>query len=199
MNYTFIEIDMRNDFANDPRAVLPTPGTYELVGKMHALEKEANFLVEVFDNHATDDPASINEFKTYPPHCIPGTWGHERIGGLPIPHINQLFRLPKNSYDTWQGMKGYHQSMSDLARLVSVIENSELILVGGVVTGICVKAFIDGIINHGFAFKTIVVSDCVANLENIQDIPSNEELFKRWTDAGVRVSTFSETINQYLI
>ena len=113
--FVFVEIDMRNDFADDPRAVLPVPGTYGLVGKMRAIEDLASDVVEVYDHHNINDPISQEEFKLFPPHCVPKVttramrgnpdysgWGHDRIAGL----AKSDFKVPKNTYDFWKGMVG---------------------------------------------------------------------------------------------
>jgi nicotinamidase-related amidase len=161
MGYVFVEIDMRNDFADDPRAVLPVPGTYALVGKMHVLESLAELLIEVHDDHSQDDPVSKEEFKTFPPHCVRGTWGHERIGGLYTPkEKNKYRRYAKNSYDAWKGkIGGSKTDKAEIERFTKILCESERIVVGGLVTGICVNAFLDGIIAQGLAKKTVVISD----------------------------------------
>ena len=199
IGYTFVEIDMRNDFADDPRAVLPVPGTYALVGKMCVLEEDADLVVEVYDNHEEGDPVSQEEFKSFPPHCIPGTWGHERIPGLHTPEFASFKRFPKNTYDAWGCQVGMDSCTESTGRFLSIIQESEMVVVGGVVTGICVKAFVEGMIGKGLAGKTVVISDCVANLEGAEGIPSTEELFTAWEEAGVTIQTFEEFLKHHLV
>ena len=71
-------------------------------------------------------------------------------------------------------------------------------VVGGVVTGICIKAFVEGVIEKGMAEKTIVISDCVANLEGVEGISSTEELFSAWKDSGVGIMSFEDFVKEHL-
>ncbi len=188
MRTVFVEIDMRNDFADDPRAALPVPGTYALVGKMRVVEDLVDEVLETFDHHEADDEASQKEFEIFGPHCVPGTWGHERIAGL-APSRS----MPKNTYDFWKGvgMDGAPPSWAE-----ELVMGADLIYVGGVVTGICVNAFINGAIEKGLAPKLRVISDCVANLEGAEGVDSTEDLFNKWTGAGVTVIGFDEAIKE---
>lgn len=197
MEYVFVEVDMRNDFADDPRAVLPVPGTYGLVGKMRVLEDLLKKVIEVYDNHSVEDPVSQEEFKTFNPHCLIGTWGHDRISGL----AKSSIKVPKNTYDFWEGMKVSEPAPKDLLnnqlkKAIRILNKSELIVVGGIVTGICVKAFIDGIIEKGLANRTVIISDCVSNLEGVPGVKSTKELFDEWSSPtnGIRVMTFDDFI-----
>jgi nicotinamidase-related amidase len=198
MRYTFVEIDMRNDFADDPRASLPVPGTYAIVGKMRVLEEKADMVIEVYDNHEEDDPVTQKEFEIYPPHCVPGTWGHERISGLYTPEFGSFKQFPKNNLNTWDCQLGKDSCTESAGRFQSVIQESETVVVGGVVTGICIKAFVEGIIERGLAEKTIVISDCVANLEGVEGIPSTGDLFSSWKDAGIGISSFEDFVKEHL-
>jgi len=196
VKYTFVEIDMRNDFADDPRAALPVPGTYAIVGKMRVLQENADLVIEVFDKHREDDPVSQEEFNTFPPHCIPGTWGYERIPGLFTPEFGSFKRFPKNTLDPWGCQVGKDSCTESSGRFLTLVQESEMVVVGGVVTGICIKAFVDGLIERGLAGKSVVISDLVANLEGVEGIPSTDELFTAWREAGVVVQTFEEFVQE---
>lgn len=190
--YTFVEIDMRKDFSDDPRAALPVPGTLGLVGKMAILEAEAHAVIEVFDHHSESDPTSQEEFKEFPPHCLMGTWGFQRIEGL----SRTTIQLLKNTYNAWDGMKNTTYP-DNLVIVEGGLKKADLIVVGGVVTGICVKAFVEGAIDRGMAKKIIVISDCVANLATTE-IPSTSTLFKNWSHEGVVITTFDSFVKQYI-
>jgi len=188
--YTIVEIDMRNDFSDDPRAALPVPGTLGLVGKIAVLEESAKNVLEVMDNHSESDPTSQEEFRKFPPHCIIGSWGHKRISGL----NRSTLQLFKNTYDAWMGM---HNSTypSNIDTAMELLENSNTIVVVGVVTGICVKAFIEGAMERGMAEKTIIIRDCTANLD-ASGVPSTRTLFKYWSEKGIRIISFEEFIKE---
>lgn len=198
MGYVFVEIDMRNDFADDPRAILPVPGTYALVGRMRVLEESSALLIEAYDDHTGDDPVSKEEFKSFPPHCVPGTWGHKRIAGLfSSRNPRRHWKFRKNSYDAWKGIiQGSAKDRKEVQSFERVLAKAERIVVGGVVTGICVKAFMDGVISRGFAGKTTVISDCIANLEAVSGVPKTKDCYEEWKKAGARVMTFEEFIKE---
>ena len=191
--YYFVEIDMRNDFADDPRSNLPVPGTYAMVGKMRVREEAAVKVIEVFDHHDVDDFVSLDEFEQYPPHCVPDSWGHQRIGGLFIPSLGEegrLVRIPKNNVEVWPGMANYKGDDADDA-LDQSLQGAETIVVGGVVTQICVDWFVKGAIVGGLTEKLIIVRDCIAGLPG-GDLPPEDVVISSWKEAGVRVMSFEE-------
>jgi len=193
--YIFVEVDMRKDFSNDPRSSLGVPGALEIVGKMAVIEDNSRVILEIMDSHEFDDPVSQEEFDTYGEHCVPGTWGHNRIEGLPDFEDGDL-HLKKNTYDAWVGMTTEMECQNP--SVLKVLRTFDAIVVGGVVTGICIKAFIDGIISRDLAKKTIVISDCVANLD-MDGIPTTEECFKEWKEAGVRVMSYKSFITEFVM
>jgi len=190
-DYIFVEIDMRNDFSDDPRAVLPVPGMLGTVGKMAALEQHAKKVVIAADTHAEDDPISQKEFEEFGPHCVPGTWGWDRVLGLP-PELDTVFEVQKNTYDTWEGMG------EDDSKLLMFLGEEDPIVVGGVVTGICVRAFIEGAIKRGLTKRVILITDCVANLD-IKGMPTSRVLFREWSHQGIVISSYESFVKQYIM
>ncbi|WP_162532330.1 cysteine hydrolase family protein [Candidatus Scalindua japonica] len=74
----FVDIDTQFDFMN-PLGKLYVPGAEEIVDNIHKLfdyakEHKIKILSSV-DAHAADDP----EFKLFPPHCVKGTPGNQKI------------------------------------------------------------------------------------------------------------------------
>jgi len=191
--YHFVEIDMRNDFADDPRANLPVPGTYAMVGKMRVVEEAAARVIELFDHHDVDDFVSLDEFEQYPPHCVPDSWGHRRIGGLFTPppgEEERLTRVPKNNVEVWPGMVKFKGDDSD-DTLETTLKDAETVVVGGVVTQICVDWFVRGAVLRGLAKKLIIVRDCIAGLES-DELPPEDTVIASWEEAGVRIMSFGE-------
>ena len=191
--YYFVEIDMRNDFTDDPRANLPVPGTYAIVGKMRVLEEAAVKVIEVFDHHDVDDVVSLDEFECYPPHCVPDSWGHQRICGLFVPskqEAEKLVKIPKNNIDVWPGMAKYKGANADDS-LEETLRGAETIVVGGVVTQICIDRFVQGAVARGLTENLIVVKDCIAGLET-DDLPPEDLVIGSWKEEGVRVMNFGE-------
>lgn len=181
MNYTVVEIDMLNDFSDQPKAALPVPGMLNLVGKIATLEKNAIRIITFCDSHG-DDAESQKEFEIFGPHCIEGTWGWQRVPGLLTPHFLAL----KRTTDSWHNLT---DTVIDIIQ--AYFDISDKIAVTGVVTGICVKAFVDGAIERGLAKKIVVISDCIANL-NIEGVPSDTECFELWKSKGVEIMTFEQ-------
>src|SRR5512139_255212 len=77
MRPVFIDVDTQMDFLF-PAGALYVPGSESVIPQIQRLNQHAiscGFpLVAPVDAHAEDDP----EFKTWPPHCIKGTFGQRK-------------------------------------------------------------------------------------------------------------------------
>ena len=194
MKYLCVEIDFINDFADTPRAALPVPGCLEAAMKFGYIEAEVKNVLSIRDYHEADNETTIKEWDVWPEHAKVGTWGADRIPSmLESVRWRSGGNVLKNNYDAWEGLIGVFDQGYTEKHIRDIIDRFDMIFVGGVVTGICVKAFIDGAIERGYADKLVVVSDCVANLEDIPDVQSTEELFNDWLSNGVDIMD-SETV-----
>jgi nicotinamidase/pyrazinamidase len=81
---TFFDVDTQVDFM-EPTGKLYVPRAEDIVPnlvRLMAYARERNIpILSSADAHATDDP----EFKIWPPHCVSGTRGQERIKETSLP------------------------------------------------------------------------------------------------------------------
>ena len=80
----FVDVDTQFDFM-DPAGRLYVPHAEEIIPKLvrlMAYARERNVpVISSADAHAPDDP----EFKIWPPHCVSGTLGQQRIQETSLP------------------------------------------------------------------------------------------------------------------
>jgi len=180
-NIVVVEIDMRKDFSDQPDAALPVNGCLGIVGYLRVVESKGDIVIEIHDSHKKNDP----EFEDYPPHCVSGTWGHQRIDGLP----KSDFRIPKTGTDVWDSAAD-----KNIKLMESLFTTADKIIVGGVVTGICVDAFVKGAIERNYGGKLVVIRECVANLSKMDDVKSEESCFSAWNSEGVDIVDFDAAL-----
>lgn len=185
--YTFINRGNHKfpeGFSDDPRSALPVPGMLGLVGKIAVLEEYSLKRIVVSDSHESNDI----EFKEYPPHCVRGTWGVQQTIGLMCDMPENL--ILKSTTDVWEsGIGAWNQAIGDN------LERTTPIVVVGVVTEICVKAFIDGAISRGYTDRLIVISDCIAGLNQFEC----DKCLVEWKAQGVTILTYAEFIIKYIM
>lgn len=96
----FFDVDTQIDFM-EPQGKLYVPHAEEIVPhlvRLMSYAREKNIpVISSADAHAPDDP----EFKIWPPHCVAGTRGQERIketllpGVVTLPMHSQPFTRPE--------------------------------------------------------------------------------------------------------
>jgi nicotinamidase/pyrazinamidase len=164
----FLDIDTQRDFMNEDGA-LYVPRSTEIVPN---LEKLTQFAIRqripvlaTACSHHSDDP----ELSRFPPHCMAGTQGKQRIGAtarpdsviLPVgtrlqgelpPHLT----LEKNEYDLF--------SRSDSGELIARYnEHNPLFVVYGVATDYCVRKAVDGLLLRNC--RTAILVDAVRAID----------------------------------
>ncbi|WP_435018340.1 cysteine hydrolase family protein [Tundrisphaera sp. TA3] len=164
----FVDVDTQRDFL-DPDGVLWIAGSEAIRPNLARLTRFARDrgipVLATACDHAPDD----EEFATFPPHCLSGTPGQERVeetawpdsrvltsGGpvpeAPVPHLT----IPKQQYDVF--------SRPDLPRVLEVYgRDRPTFVVYGVATDYCVACAVDGLLRHGH--RVAVVVDAVRAVE----------------------------------
>jgi len=153
----FVDIDTQRDFL-EPTGALFVPGSTEIIPHLARLTRFArDHEIQVLATacaHKPDDP----ELKTFPPHCMIGTPGQERIEATSWPGsviFDDEARLPamipphltllKHEYDLFS-----HPRADELIALYAACQ--PLFVVYGVATDYCVCAAVEGLIQrHGRA------------------------------------------------
>jgi nicotinamidase/pyrazinamidase len=162
----FWDVDTQVDFIH-PQGKLYVPGAEKIIPNLQRLTEWAAahrvLILGDMDVHHEDDP----EFRLYPPHCLAGTPGHEKIPETVLPHQhripNRKVTLPA-SLDPYQQVILEKQTLNvfdnpntdDLLKLVGPVDD---VVVYGVVTEICVNFVARGLLDRGYRVR--LVTDAV--------------------------------------
>lgn len=180
----FVDIDTQRDFL-DPAGALYVPGSTEILDNLARLTRFAREhaipIIATACAHSPDDP----ELKTFPPHCIRGTSGMERVEATAIstsavidddsdlpesisPHVTLL----KREYDVFSHPRAN-------ALLEQYRDSDPVFVVYGVATDYCVKAAVDGFLKRGF--RTALVVDAIRPI----DASAEEQILTDFARRGV--------------
>ena len=164
----FVDVDTQRDFL-DPDGALAIDGADAIRPVLARLTRFARDrgipILATACGHGEDD----EEFATFPPHCIVGTPGQDRVAetawegsrrlkaGDPVPDaIVPHLTLLKREYDVF--------SHPDLPRVLAVYgRDRPLFVVYGVATDYCVACAVDGLLKHGH--RVAVVVDAIRAVE----------------------------------
>jgi len=147
----FVDIDSQRDFL-EPTGALYVPGSDAILLNLERLTRFAAAhavpILATACGHTLED----EELKTFPPHCMLGTPGHERIEATACVSTRQLraedeppdsvpphLTLVKREYDVFS-----HPHADRVIRLYR--EGHPRFVVYGVATDYCVKAAVEGLL-----------------------------------------------------
>jgi nicotinamidase/pyrazinamidase len=186
----FFDIDTQIDFLY-PAGSLYVPGAEQIVATIASLNRLAAQrdipVLSTVDAHSENDP----EFRSWPPHCVVGTTGQQKPAvtllekrvtvpnGPVLPEIAgaQQILLEKQSVDCFTN-----------PNLISLLDRlgAERCVVYGVVTEICVKNAIFGLLKTGRRVELVV--DAVKELDAV----AAARMTKEFTAAGGFMTTLTE-------
>ena len=168
MKTVFFDIDTQIDFLY-PAGALYVPGAEKIVEQIAALNRYAGAhgvpVISTMDAHAEDDP----EFKAWPPHCVAGTTGQQK----PVSTLLERRTVVANTAGTFS-LDGAQQILLEkqaldcftnvnLGKLLDQM-GAERYVVYGVVTEICVKFAVEGLLKTGKRVE--LVTDAVRSLND---------------------------------
>jgi nicotinamidase/pyrazinamidase len=157
----FVDVDTQRDFL-EPMGALFIPGSEAIVPNLARLTACARArgipVLATACAHSADDA----ELRQFPPHCLIGTPGQERIAATAWPggevltpdglHFGDLphhLTLQKRVFDLF--------SHPDADRLIGLYRRVHpTFVVYGVATDYCVKAAVCGLLNRGSAVAVVV-------------------------------------------
>jgi nicotinamidase/pyrazinamidase len=152
MNTAFFDIDTQIDFVF-PAGALYVPGAEAALPQVARLNRHARErgipLISTADAHAENDP----EFAEWPPHCVAGTLGQRKPDWTLVGQIV----LNKQSVNCF--------TIPELPALLEQLR-VEHAVVYGVVTEICVKHAVFGLLERGI--RVTLVEDAVRALDEAQ-------------------------------
>ena len=150
MRNVFIDVDTQIDFMY-PAGALYVPGAERLVSEIARLNSWAMAhdipLISTVDAHTENDP----EFLRWPAHCVAGTVGQQKPAAT---FVGQRI-LPKQHNDPFTNPQ-FAAMLDELA--------AERYVVYGVVTEICVRCALFGLLQRGRA-EVALVTDGVRSLD----------------------------------
>ncbi len=199
----FWDVDTQFDFMR-PEGKLYVPGAETIIDKVSevrrfALDNGYSIIADV-DWHSPDND-KISESpdfeQTFPPHCMVGEPGSERVGfmgELPIQYV----RVEEMDADVLQKLvckKQFHIVIrKDVLDVFSNPNTSELVklikpkkaVVFGVALDFCVSCVVKGLSRFP-DLEVCVLKDAVKSLE----VRPEQEIFDEFTRMGVEISEFS--------
>ncbi|MFH1901311.1 MAG: nicotinate phosphoribosyltransferase [Candidatus Omnitrophota bacterium] len=189
----FMDIDTQNDFLK-VNGALYVEGSRGIVNNLKKLTnfalKKGILIISSQDTHERRDL----ELREFPPHCLKGTQGQEKIKEtllskymhLTFKKMHSLKRLEtiasafpqiileKNTFNLFSNL--------NTANLLEVIF-PEQVVVYGVVTEYCVKEAVEGLIKSGF--RVVIVEDAICEISSKE----RDKLFFLWRKNGVKFMT----------
>jgi nicotinamidase/pyrazinamidase len=192
----FVDIDTQRDFLEQGRplfiagseAILPN------LARLTSFARDRHIpVIATACAHTADSP----ELAVFPPHCLVGTVGQERVVATAWPGGRTLrlgetlesgedlpahLTLEKDAYDVF--------SRPDTIRIFErYAEGRPTFVVYGVATDYCVKCAVDGLVARGY--PTVLVVDAIRPV-----VPEDEpELLTRFAQAGVELALTEAVLN----
>ena len=201
----FWDVDTQADFML-PSGALPVPGAAGLLPNLGRLTAAARAngitIVHTADDHELHDAeiAATPDFvETFPPHCLRGTPGAERLpetaagpdtfdippdgAGVDLGAVASASEvmLRKNRFDAFS-----NPVAGALLRALA----PERIVVYGVALEICDRYAVEGMLALDPRFDIVVVEDAVAALDPARGV----ELLENWRQRGVRVLSTDQVL-----
>lgn len=146
MKTVFFDVDTQIDFMY-PSGALYVPGAEKIVPTVGALNRAGPTVISTMDAHTEDDP----EFRIYPHHCVAGTLGQRK----PAVTLSGQVIIEKQTLDSFLAPK--------TAEVLAGI-SADRYIVYGVVTEICVKFAVEGLLKTGKRVE--IVTDAVKALDD---------------------------------
>lgn len=192
--YVFVDIDTQIDFIHD-LGNLAVPGAENLRDNLKALTDFALVnkikIIASMDAHPPDD----SEFEIFPPHCVVGTEGQQKIEETTVEN-NSVITNEAEAVDLVDSVLDFDQILLEKQAFdvftnrhaEAVIDSlqAEEYVVYGVATDYCVRAAVLGLLERGC--RVTVVEDAIAPVEK----QTGEESLKLMRGEG---AVFKSTVD----
>jgi len=192
--YVFVDIDTQIDFIHD-LGNLAVPGADDLRDNLKALTDFALVnkikIIASMDAHPPDD----SEFEIFPPHCVVGTEGQQKIEETTVEN-NSVITNEAEAVDLVDSVLDFDQILLEKQAFdvftnrhaEAVIDSlqAEEYVVYGVATDYCVRAAVLGLLERGC--RVTVVEDAIAPVEK----QAGEESLKLMRGEG---AVFKSTVD----
>ncbi|MGO8881778.1 MAG: isochorismatase family protein [Desulfomonilaceae bacterium] len=202
----FLDVDTQKDFIITD-GCLSIKGADSIAPSLAKLSRysseERVVWLSTMDSHVLDDKEISLEpdFKTtFPPHCMKGTAGEDRIAATFHPNPLILDMQTGALDKPWPYIKAHYDSIVFKKNNTDVFSNENLdrflscvkplvFVVFGVATDFCVKSAVEGLLLRNL--KVVLVRDAVYAIDqNVEKL-----LFDDWERQGVKLMTTNQVIN----
>lgn len=190
----FWDVDTQVDFLS-PNGKLYVPGSEAIVPTLRRLTQWAaehgTLVVASADAHRADDA----EFQQWPPHCVVGTTGQQKIPETSLPrHLllpNRPAEIPRD-LSVWQQVILEKQHLDVFTNpntelLVEQLGRPDVVLYG-VVTELCVSAAARNLLRQGC--RVTLVEDAIAAI----DTAKAQECLNEFAGFGGQLAKASDVI-----
>jgi nicotinamidase/pyrazinamidase len=208
----FWDVDTLNDFIW-PNGKLYVTGSEEIVPALRALTSFAHEhqipILASADNHMLSDP-EISEHPdwkiTFPPHCMRGTPGQQKIAETSLRNPMVLDREPLEKAQLARAVLSHQGDFLILKGTLDVFGNPntstivetldpQVIVLYGVATDFCVKYAVEGLLQRLPARRMHVVTDVIRPIYPEE----GERLLAHWRTAGVQMITSREICSEHIL
>lgn len=192
----FVDIDTQFDFMG-PRGRLYVPGAEYIIDNIKKLFRYAKEhkikILSSTDAHTVDDP----EFQLFPPHCIKGSHGNQKIDAsackdnIIIENVemniaesmldHEQIIIEKQSFDIFDN--------TNTDKVITQLDAGDFV-VFGVATDYCVKEAVIGLLKRGY--NVSLVTDATKAITK----EGEEKALKEMKDAGAVFITTEDIITE---
>ena len=175
MTNILMRIDFQNDFVH-PHGALSVHNS-ELIEKHQqfadGLFKDSfDEIIETYDTHFDETYPQTIEAKSFPKHCVFGTWGWQQAA--PFKPELEVTKLYKSTTNLWNEVYQYQKLAENW--------NDKTVYLCGLLSDICVQQAMNGLLKKGA--NVIVLEDlCQGANKQIGDI-LQEEAYQPFIETG---------------
>lgn len=200
------DVDTQNDFILADGA-LSVPGALELIPRLRALtdwaHAQGHTIVATTDDHLPEH-AEISDQPdyqtTFPPHCMAGTPGQEKIVETTLNHPLLVDYQPRDEAELRAAVQAHQgdfcltKSGTDVfewnpnADTVIHVLQPHRIVIYGVATDFCVRLAVTGLRNRAPHAELVIVTDAMAAI-NAGD---GAALIQSWRESGYSLKRTDE-------
>ncbi len=208
----FWDVDTLNDFIW-PAGKLYVPGSEEIVPVLRGLTDFAHDhqipILASADNHELTDP-EISENPdwqtTFPPHCMRGTRGQQKIAETTLHDPMVLDREPWEKDRLVREVRSHRGDFLILKGSLDVFGNPntatlvealdpQVIVLYGVATDFCVKYAVEGLLRRRPGTPIYVVTDAIRWIYPDE----GERLLAAWKAAGARMIASRQILSEHIL